>query len=61
MLPAYDFGNNNKVSHIVRVKDIKIAEAVKLLEEAYKEVNLAFANEFAKFCENAGIDFVAMR
>ena len=48
-------------SHIVRVKDIKIAEAVKLLEEAYKEVNLAFANEFAKFCENAGIDFVTMR
>jgi nucleotide sugar dehydrogenase len=48
-------------SHIVRVKDIKIAEAVKLLEEAYKEINLAFANEFAKFCEKAGIDFVTMR
>ncbi len=43
---------------IVRVKNIKTAEAVKLLEEAYKDVNIAFANEFAHFCENAGIDFV---
>ncbi len=46
---------------IVRVKDIKTAEAVKLLEEAYKDVNIAFANEFAHFCEKAGIDFVKVR
>ena len=43
---------------IIRVKDIKVAEAVKLLEEAYKDVNIAFANEFAQFCEKAKIDFV---
>jgi UDP-N-acetyl-D-mannosaminuronic acid dehydrogenase len=42
---------------IVRVKSIKTAEAVKLLEESYKDVNIAFANEFAHFCEKAGIDF----
>ena len=46
---------------IIRVKNIKTAEAVKLLEEAYKDVNIAFANEFAQFCENAGIDFVKVR
>ena len=46
---------------IVRVKDIKTAEAVKLLEESYKDVNIAFANEFAQFCEEAGIDFVKVR
>jgi len=46
---------------IVRVKDIKTAEAVKLLEESYKDVNIAFANEFAHFCEEAGIDFVRVR
>ena len=46
---------------IIRVKDIKTAEAVKLLEEAYKDVNIAFANEFAQFCEKAGIDFVKVR
>jgi len=46
---------------IIRVKDIKTAEAVKLLEEAYKDVNIAFASEFAQFCEKAGIDFVKVR
>jgi nucleotide sugar dehydrogenase len=46
---------------IIRVKDIKTAEAVKLLEESYKDVNIAFANEFACFCEKAGIDFVEVR
>ncbi len=46
---------------IIRVKDIKTAEAVKLLEESYKDVNIAFANEFAHFCEKAGIDFVKVR
>ena len=48
-------------AEIVRVKNIKTAEAVKLLEEAYKDVNIAFANEFAQFCENAGIDSVKIR
>ncbi len=46
---------------IIRVKDIKTAEAVKLLEESYKDVNIAFANEFAHFCEKAGIDFVKVQ
>ncbi len=45
-------------AEVARVKNIKTAEAVKLLDEAYKDVNFAFANEFAQFCENAGIDFV---
>jgi UDP-N-acetyl-D-mannosaminuronic acid dehydrogenase len=48
-------------AEIVRVKNIKTAEAVKLLEEAYKDINIAFANEFAQYCENAGIDFVKVR
>lgn len=43
---------------IIRVKDIKTAEAVKLLEEAYRDVNTAFTNEFARFCEKAEIDFL---
>ncbi|MBT8171319.1 nucleotide sugar dehydrogenase, partial [Candidatus Bathyarchaeota archaeon] len=46
---------------VIQVKDIKTAEAAKLLEEAYKDVNIAFANEFAQFCEKAGIDFVKIR
>jgi nucleotide sugar dehydrogenase len=46
---------------VIRVKQIKTAEAAKLLEEAYKDVNIAFTNEFAKYCEKARIDFVKVR
>jgi len=42
----------------VKVRDIKTAEAVELFEKAYQDVNVALANEFAHFCEKAGIDFV---
>jgi len=43
---------------IVKVKDIKTAEAIKLFEKARQDVNVALANEFAYFCEKTGIDFV---
>ncbi|MDH5267555.1 MAG: hypothetical protein OEW62_07760, partial [Candidatus Bathyarchaeota archaeon] len=43
---------------IVKVRDMKTAEAVELFEKAYQDVNVALANEFAHFCEKAGIDFV---
>jgi len=43
---------------VVKVRDIKTVEAVKLFEKAYQDVNAALANEFARFCEKAGIDFV---
>jgi len=43
---------------IIVVKDIKTAEAINLFENVYEDVNIALANEFADFCEKAGIDFV---
>jgi len=43
---------------IVEVSNIKTAEATKLFENIYRDVNLALANEFAKFCEKAGIDYI---
>lgn len=43
---------------IVEVSNIKTAEAIKLFENIYRDVNLALANEFAKFCEKAGIDYI---
>ena len=43
---------------IVEVRDIKTAETVKLFENVYRDVNIALANDFAHFCEKAGIDFV---
>jgi len=43
---------------LVNVSDIKTAEAVKVFENVYRDVNIALANEFAKFCEKARIDFL---
>jgi len=46
---------------IVKVRDIRTAEAVKLFENAYLDINVALANEVARFCEKAGIDFFEVR
>jgi len=43
---------------LVEVHDIKTAEAVKLFENVYRDANIALANEFAKFCEQVGIDYM---
>ncbi len=43
---------------LIRVRDIKTAEAAKLFEVIYRDVNIGLANEFAIFCENAGIDYM---
>ncbi len=43
---------------IVKVRDMKTAEAVKLFENVYRDVNIALANDFAEFCEKAGIDYL---
>jgi len=43
------------------VRDIKTAEAIKLFENAYRDVNIALANELACFCEKAGIDFIEVQ
>lgn len=42
---------------IIQVPDIKTAEAAKIFETVYRDVNIALANEFAIFCEKAGIDY----
>lgn len=46
---------------IVEVSNIKTAETVKLFENIYRDVNLALANELAKFCEKAGIDYIEVQ
>lgn len=43
---------------LVEMESIRTAEAVKLFKDAYQDVSTALANEFAKFCEKAGIDFM---
>jgi len=43
---------------VIPLSSIRVAEAVKLFQNVYRDVNLALANEFALFCEKAGIDYV---
>lgn len=42
---------------LVKVRDIRTAEATKLFENVYRDVNIAMASELALFCERAGIRF----
>jgi nucleotide sugar dehydrogenase len=42
---------------VIKMGNIRTAETEKLLEGVYRDVNIALANEMAKFCEKAGIDF----
>ena len=45
-------------SGVVPLSSIKAAETVKLFQNIYRDVNLALTNEFALFCEKAGIDYM---
>jgi nucleotide sugar dehydrogenase len=42
---------------VIKMRSIRTAETEKLLEGVYRDVNIALANEMAKFCEKAGVDF----
>lgn len=40
----------------VLTEDVSVVEAVKLMENTYRDVNIALANEFALLCHGMGID-----
>jgi nucleotide sugar dehydrogenase len=42
---------------VIKMSNIRTAETEKLLEGVYRDVNIALANEMAKFCEKADVDF----
>lgn len=46
---------------VIRLKSPREAEASKIFEGIYRDVNIALANELAKFCISAGIDFMEAR
>ena len=46
---------------MVQVTGIKVAEAVKLFQNVYRDANLALTNEFACLCERIGIDFLEVQ
>jgi UDP-N-acetyl-D-mannosaminuronic acid dehydrogenase len=41
---------------VIPMSSIKAAEAVKVFEGVYRDVNIALANELALFCEEQGLD-----
>jgi UDP-N-acetyl-D-mannosaminuronic acid dehydrogenase len=43
---------------IIKFKDLMSAETVKLVENTYRDLNIALANEIAIICENLGIDAI---
>lgn len=45
-------------SRIISVKSSEAAEAAKLFDMIYRDVNIALANEFARFCQAKGLDVV---
>jgi len=43
---------------VIGVSSLEAAEATKMLENAYRALNIGFINEFAKFCDTSGIDIM---
>ena len=43
------------------VRDMKTAEAIRLFRDVYQDYKIALANEFARYCEKAGIDFAEIQ
>jgi len=45
-------------AEIVKVRNCETAEAVKLVENIYRDINIAYVNEVAMLCEKLGIDIL---
>ena len=44
------------MNSVVKVSSLETAEMVKMLENSFRALNIGFANELAKFCDEAEID-----
>jgi UDP-N-acetyl-D-mannosaminuronic acid dehydrogenase len=49
------------VKEEITATDVLTAELAKTVENAYRDVNIAFANEMALICESLGVDVYEMR
>ena len=43
---------------VIGISSLEAAESTKMLENAYRALNIGFINEFAKFCDKSGIDIL---
>ncbi|MCS7115583.1 MAG: nucleotide sugar dehydrogenase [Nitrososphaerota archaeon] len=48
-------------SGVVKTSNVKMAEALILLEAVHRQASFALANELALFCEKTGLDYVAIQ
>ena len=55
---AYEFYKRILESEVIKMSDVKAAEAVKIVENTFRDVNIAFVNELAKSFDKIGIDTV---
>jgi len=53
---AVEFYQKILDAEILAVENTETAEAVKLFGMVYRDVNIALANEFARFCQRKGLD-----
>lgn len=56
-IAAYLYGNISE-GKIIKVKNLMTAEMIKLMENTYRDTNIALANELALICEPLGIDAI---
>lgn len=55
---AAELYQNITVGEVIRVKNLITAETVKLIENTYRDVNIALSNEIAMICEELGVDAI---
>ena len=55
---AVELYQNITVGEVIRVKNLITAETVKLIENTYRDVNIALSNEIAMICEELGVDAI---
>jgi len=55
---ASEFYNKIIDADIVELKSVKAAEATKIMENTFRDINIAFINEMAKSFDKAGIDII---
>ena len=56
-IKAFEF-YSTMIKPVIRLKSVKAAEATKIMENTFRDVNIAFINEMAKSFDKAGIDIL---
>ena len=55
---AVEFYKSIVAGDIVKLNSVKAAEATKIMENTFRDINIAFINEMAKSFDKAGIDII---